>query len=77
MLFFFSLLQKQNMFIKVKNQNIQANWKREKKKKHIIFHMPETSTTDTLGVPLRKFSNAKQSMGSYCKYPFAPCFFSP
>ena len=31
MLFFFSLLQKQNMFIKVKNQNIQANWKRKKK----------------------------------------------
>lgn len=72
MLFFFSLLQKQNMFIKVKNQNIQANWKREKKK-HIIFHMPETSTTDTLGVPLRKFSNAKQSMGSYCKYCFVVC----
>lgn len=46
---------------------------KEEKKKHIIFHMPETSTDDTLGVPLRKFSDAKQSMGSYCKYCFVVC----
>lgn len=46
---------------------------KEEKQKRIIFHMPETSTADTLGVYFQKFSYAKQIMGSYCKYCFVVC----
>ena len=64
--FFSPFLRKQNVFVTVKNQNIQTNWKR--KRIHIILH-----TADTLGVSFLKFSYAKQIKGSYCKYCFVVC----
>ena len=71
--FLFFLVTKAKHVYQSEKSEHTSKLKEGKKKKHIIFHMPETSTTDTLGVPLRKFSNAKQSMGSYCKYCFVVC----